>query len=211
MSEVIVAMVGAIAGFLFGWWRERDVAGLESKLAEQTQKNAELLQMQNRSYGEFWKLTGELNLFGPTDGADLTELSAKFAKWYYESGETLGEDFKHHFFIVQEFLGLCRLQELKTSRPSDERILGSLDLVEGTAISRLDDMRELAFGDAAKAISKDKNRIATVDQLRALFNTWRREPQGGKNFTAEEKAWLLLQWLLSLLRSRVRVRLADLS
>lgn len=207
----LVGLVAAAVGFFFVWWRLRHLETFKSDLASQNKLAEELRHLRAEAHGEIWTLTGALNLFGPSSEIDLTGISSMMANWYFKSGEALGTDVRDHYFILQEAMGLCVSNGVAPVRPSNDRILGDMADTENSAVERLDEMRKVAFGPAAREVFETRGQ-PDAHRLRDLLNVWRANPgtndasQGGQ-FSAEERAWLLLQWLMSLLRSRLRAKL----
>lgn len=218
MSEItalqIFSLIGAAVTFVFAWMRMHYLEKLKSALSEQGKIRETLRQVRSESLGEFWTLTGAVNLFGPRRDVALDALSQDLADWYFKSGEALPTDCKGHYFLIQEVLGLCVGAGLDVARPKGEMLLGQMHETDASALERLDLLRGAVFGPDAERLLKTANRIddVTEEELRAVVNVWRGSPDaeeinGYGVITQDEKVWLLIQWLMSLMRTRVRAML----
>ena len=82
----------------------------------------DLIKARGDAYGEIWKLTGSINLFGPAIPASCAEFSAQLTDWYFAHGWVLTQEAKKKYFLVQEVLNFLRMRSIPIRRPADEHL-----------------------------------------------------------------------------------------
>ena len=86
---------------------------------------ADLIKSRGEGYGEIWKLTGSLNLFGPRGDVETEDLSAQLKNWYFENGWVLTDTSKRRYFLVQEILNFGMFTSISFRRPAGEELFSS--------------------------------------------------------------------------------------
>jgi hypothetical protein len=157
---------------------------------------ADLAKSRGEGYGEIWKLTGTLNLFGPMTEVDSKDLAVRLKNWYFERGWVLTEDSKRRYFLVQEVLNFGMLQSISFRRPADEELFGST----ARPVQVLRQFRSKFLHGADRS---DEGKYE-VHELETYVSAWKSQVVK-KNEREElaEKAWVLLQFVLSAFRSGV--------
>ncbi|RSL16753.1 hypothetical protein EDE15_2276 [Edaphobacter aggregans] len=187
-SDLIKVLVGAmaLAGGIYG-------ARLKAAFDRFERLEADLVKNRGKAYGDIWKLTGSLNLFGPITQLDISGLSVQLTNWYFERGWVLTPESKRRYFLLQEFLGFLRLRSISVRRPADEFLFGS----PSRTVDLLRERRKELLG----IESRGDESSYSVEELGNCVNRWKSEsPQTAEEERAES-AWILLQLLLSAFRS----------
>ena len=187
-SDLIKVLVGAmgVAAAIGG-------ALLKAALDRVGKLEADLVKNRGKAYGDIWKLTGSLNLFGPMTKLDITELSGQLTNWYFERGWVLTEESKKRYFLLQEVLGFLRLRSISIRRPADEFLFGSQ--------SRTLDLLRQRRKELLKIESQGDESSYSVEQLENCISKWKSESPKTSEEEQSESAWVLLQLLLSAFRS----------
>ena len=87
-----------------------NIERVKATLLRMERLESELLKSRGEAYGEIWKLTHSVNLFGPTMATDDAELSAQLRDWYFSHGWALTVDAKRRYFLVQEVLNYLHMR-----------------------------------------------------------------------------------------------------
>jgi hypothetical protein len=160
---------------------------------------ADLVKSRGEGYGEIWKFTGSLNLFGPITKVDNTELSNKLKDWYFEHGWVLTQESKRRYFLVQEVLNFGMLQSISFRRPTDEQLFSS-------QLRPVEVLRQLRSKLLKVEVRGDEG-MYTVDELETCVSAWKSQvlKKNGQEELEElaEEAWVLLQFVLSAFRTGV--------
>lgn len=187
-SDLIKILVGAmgVVAAIYG-------ARFKAALDRVGKLEADLVKNRGKAYGDIWKLTGSLNLFGPMTKLDVTELSGQLTNWYFERGWVLTPESKKRYFLLQEVLGFLRLRSISVRRPADEFLFGSQSRTVDLLRQRRKELLNIApVGDESSY---------TVDQLESCVSKWKSESAKTSEEERSESAWVLLQLLLSAFRS----------
>jgi hypothetical protein len=107
---------------------EQRLTHVKAALDRMARLEADLVKSRGEGYGEIWKLTGSLNLFGPMTEVDSKDLSVRLKNWYFEHGWVLTQESKRRYFLVQEVLNFGMLQSISFRRLTDKEL--SLNLSE---------------------------------------------------------------------------------
>ncbi|HEY3707295.1 MAG TPA: hypothetical protein VGL22_19700 [Terracidiphilus sp.] len=183
----LTAIVGAAATYFFALLKDaRDrLKKLES----------DLLKSRDEAYGQIWRLTGALNLFGPAHSINCSTLSGQLTDWYFSKGQMLTEDSKSRYFLVQEVLNLCSLRNIWPTRPSDKLLFSG----DKRTIPILRELRttRLRIPDRGDEGSYE------LTELETHFRHFKEKCNNSPEEIPQDDAWLLLQFLMSAFRSRV--------
>jgi hypothetical protein len=182
----VTAIVGAAATYFFT--RLKDARDRLAKL------ESDLLKSRDEAYGQIWHLTGTLNLFGPAYSVNCSKLSGQLTEWYFSKGQTLTEDSKSRYFLVQEVLNFFSLRDFWPTRPSDELLYNGMK----RTIPTLREHRHARLGIPVKG---DEGTYE-LEELEAYFYAFKERCNSRKEIPQED-AWLLLQFVMSAFRSRV--------
>jgi hypothetical protein len=151
----------------------------------------DLLKSREAAYGKIWKLTGAVNLFGPTAPVNCADASTNLTRWYFSNGELLTSDSKKLYFLVQELLNFFHFRAIVVNRPSDELLFGgdqrTLDALQSYRAAQL------------QIPPKDNAANYKYDELETFVKKFKQR----KGSVSPEDAWLLLQLVMSAFRSRV--------
>lgn len=183
----LTAIVGAAATYFFTLLKDaRDrLAKLEN----------DLLKSRDEAYGQIWHLTGVLNLFGPAHSVNCSTLSGQLTEWYFSKGQMLTEDSKSRYFLVQEVLSFCNLRKIWPSRPPDELLYNG----KKRTIPTLRERRATKLGIPVRGNEGEYE----VGELETYFHRFKERCKPSLEEGSQEDAWLLLQLVMSALRSRV--------
>ena len=185
LIKILVGAMGVIAA-IYG-------ARLKAALDRVGKLEADLVKNRGKAYGDIWKLTGSLNLFGPMTELDITELSGQLTNWYFELGWVLTPDSKKRYFLLQEFLGFLRLRSISVRRPADEFLFGSQSRTVDVLRQRRTELLNIeSHGDESSY---------SIEQLENCVSKWKSESPKTAEEEQAESAWILLQLLLSAFRS----------
>ena len=169
----------------------------KSELTTMEHHAHQLLEKRGDAYARIWKLTGTLNLFGPTKDTDGSDLSQHLSDWYFEHGHLLTEVSKQRYFLVQEALNFARLRSLTLHRPSDQTIYGDPNR------RPLEILRTYRSEKLAVPIENDNHRYET-DDLRRCVERWKASLTNEEDPDSQsEMSWVLLQFLLSAFRTGI--------
>jgi hypothetical protein len=175
---------------------EERLEHVKAALGRVERLEAELIKNRGEGYGELWKLTGSLNLFGPMTEVDSNDLSVRLKSWYFERGWVLTQESKRRYFLVQEVLNFVMLRSISFRRPVDEELFGS----PARPVEVLRKLRSKLLGIEARG---DEGKYE-VDELETCVSAWKSEVvrKNGQEDLAE-RSWVLLQFVLSAFRSGV--------
>jgi hypothetical protein len=214
MKEIIGIIVGAVGGTAvivtgIAWIAKLAINHLFSRKLEESKirlsaeydaalsriKRLEESILTNRTvgYDQVWKLTGSLNLFGPTTKIDIKELSTNLKDWYFEHGWVLSGSSKNKYFIVQEIINFIMLRDISIRRPADEYLFGDPDT---RPVDQLHKRRKNLLNIDIRTDHESYD----FSELESFVSNWKAH-FGGRD--KEEKAWLVLQLALSAFRSGV--------
>lgn len=155
---------------------------------------ADLLKIRGEAYGEIWRLTGSLNLFGPTTTLSEQDLSAHLKNWYFERGMVLTQESKRRYFLVQEVLSFLTLRSVRATRPPEELLFGSQS-------RPVDVLRQLRSTSLNIEVRADEDRY-TIEELEKCISEWKLGLlQSKREKQLAEEAWLLLQFAMSAFRT----------
>lgn len=171
-----------------------NIERVKAALLRMERLESELLKSRGKAYGEIWKLTHSVNLFGPTMSADDAKLSAQLRDWYFSHGWALTVDAKRRYFLVQEVLNYFHMRGISFRRPADEQLFGrSARPIEVLREFRARELQIEARGDDANY---------SIGELEACVSAWKsRHGANGRGETNPEHAWVLLQFVMSAFRS----------
>lgn len=197
----VPAAVGAVVAALVSYPLNRKLEHLKGRLARIDRLERDLLKSRGDAYGEIWKLTGALNLFGPTISIDFANLSIDLTNWYFSRGQLLTMESKPRYFLVQEVLNFFRMRGIAVSRPSDEVLYGGEKrTIEAVRAHRMARLRIPAKGDDANY---------SFSELETYVRTFKATCNQSPNEVSPEDAWLLLQFVMSAFRSCVTQELGS--
>jgi hypothetical protein len=185
LIKILVGAMGVIAA-IYG-------ARLKAALDRVGKVEADLVKNRGKAYGDIWKLTGSLNLFGQVTKLDITELSDQLRNWYFELGWVLTRESKRRYFLVQEFLGFLRLRSISVRRPADEFLFGGG--------SRTLDLLSQRRKELLHVEPKEDEGSHSIAELESCVSKWKCENPRAVEGEQSESAWILLQLLLSAFRS----------
>jgi hypothetical protein len=163
---------------------------------------ADLYERRGESYGEIWTLTGALNLFGPKEEADQGTISRSLKNWYFANGWVLTEVSKQHYFLLQEVLSVCILKSLTPTRPVDELLYNDAEL------RPIQVLRKLRQALCAIPDRGEEGSYSLEDVTQAV-SRWKADSGPNKSTSADEKAWVLFQFVLSTFRTRLAQELGS--
>jgi hypothetical protein len=174
-----------------------ELAHLQTALKRATELEADLLKSRGEGYGEIWKLTGSLNLFGPPTDVKVGDFSSGLKKWYFEHGWVLTAISKRRYFLVQEVLSFALFQEIGFRRPADNILFGSTTTRPVHVLQQLRStlLTMPNFGD---------EREYTPDELEKYVSSWKTTvlaKSGADDLAAMN--WVVLQFVLSAFRSEM--------
>lgn len=173
-----------------------NLAKVESALARVERFEADLANSRSDSYGVIWQLTGSLNLFGPENSINLTELSESLKNWYFEHGWVISSESKARYFLVQEVVSFATTKSISLRRPPAEKLYCSPE----RTIKILRKLRE----DFHKIPALEKGGGYSIEDVGKFVSNWKNQILHTKELDAlEEKSWVLLQFVLSSFRSAV--------
>ena len=172
----------------------KDIERVKAALVKMERLENDLIKSRGEAYGDIWKLTHSVNLFGPTMPADGAKLSAQLRDWYFVQGWALTSEAKRRYFLVQEVLNYFHMRGISFRRPADEVLFGRV--VRPVEVLRELRARELevdARGDDANY---------PIAELEACVSAWKsRQGATGRGEANPEHAWMLLQFVMSAFRS----------
>ncbi len=180
----------------------KETARLTALLDRIERIEADLLDRRVKSYGKIWQLTGRLNLFGPTESpVDGSELSSELKEWYFTDGVNLSRDSAARYFLVQEILNFALLKGIDFIRPANETLYGESHR-RTTEIAN--DLRLQHLGIPLPDRSKDDFEYAWQEIADAV-DLWKAHTLDADSRPPSdpEASWLLLQFALSSLRTRI--------
>jgi hypothetical protein len=181
---------------------DRDLEYVKAALARLERLQADLVKSRGAAYGEIWRLTGSLNLFGPATTIDGADLSAQLKNWYFERGWVLTSESKRRYFLVQELLNFLMLQSIPFRRPADRQLFGS----RSRPLELLRQLRSRVL----KIESRGDEGEYKVGELEEFVSAWKSQVLDTQvQGELEEQAWLLLQFVLSAFRSGVIAELGS--
>ena len=193
-SAVIVAAITWIVKSSVAQLFKRDIENLKAGLARIDRIESELLKARGDAYGEVWKLTGSLNLFGPVRDVTSAKLSEDLSDWYFAHGWAITQQSKESYFLVQEVLSFLILRSIPFRRPPDERLYSGSE----RPVSVLDQLREEEF---QVPITHSGH---TIDELGECVSEWKKgEKTTGGGEKSPERAWILAQLVMSEFRNRL--------
>jgi hypothetical protein len=169
---------------------------VRAALGRMERLEADLGKSRGEGYGEIWKLTGSLNLFGPVTELNSKDLSLKLKDWYFEDGRVLTQESKRRYFLVQEVLNFGMLQSISFRRPADEQLFSSQS-------RPVEVLRQLRLKLLKVEVRDDEGKYP-VNELETYVSAWKSQvlkKKGQEELT--EGAWMLLQLVLSALRSGI--------
>jgi hypothetical protein len=162
---------------------------------------SERLKRGEGAYEEIWTLTRALNLFGPANSVDCAKLSEDLTTWYFSKVQTLTNESKARYFLLQELLNFFRMRSITLSRPSDELLYsGESSTIQALRAYRAERLAIPAKGDEASYPLGDLETY--VRKFKAKCN---RPPEE----VSPEDAWLLLQLVMSAFRSGITQELGS--
>jgi hypothetical protein len=173
---------------------EERLENVRAALARMERREADLVKSRGEGYGEIWKLTGSLNLFGPITELDSKDLSVQLTDWYFEHGRVLTQESKKRYFLVQEVLNFGILHSISFRRPADEQLFNSQS-------RPVEVLRQLRSKLLKIEIRGDEGKY-TVGELETYVSAWKSQvlkKEAQEELT--EGAWMLLQFVLSTFRS----------
>ena len=98
------------------------IESVKAVLLRMERLEGDLIKARGDAYGEIWKLTGSINLFGQAIPASCAEFSAQLTDWYFAHGWVLTQEAKKKYFLVQEVLNFLRMRSIPIRRPADEQL-----------------------------------------------------------------------------------------
>ena len=184
-TQGALAVLGAVLAYVAALLKDaRDRIGtLETNL----------LKSRIEAYGDIWKLTGALNLFGQAHPVDCAALSEQFTEWYFSKGQMLTEESKSRYFLVQEVLNFYCLRNIRPVRPSGELLFsGSKRTITA--------LREHRFARLSIPVRGNEGvyELGELESYVRQFKTKRIDSE-----EMPENAWLLLQFVMRAFRSGV--------
>ena len=195
-STLIVAAIGWLIKSIADQWFKRDIEHVKATLTRIEQLESELTKSRGEAYGEVWTLTGSIALFGPGREVTSEKLSAELSEWYFARGWVITTDSKRSYFLVQEVLSFLILRSMSFKRPPDEYLFGSAE----RAIARLEKIREQELQIPARGETGDYS----IDELELWVSNWKtKESTRTGDEKSPERAWVLLQLVMSAFRSRL--------
>ncbi|UVC19410.1 hypothetical protein [Mesorhizobium onobrychidis] len=174
---------------------DRRMENLKAYLARAERLEAERLRRRGESYGSIWELTGAVNLFGQSDEVNQVALSKKLRDWYFKQGWLLSESAKNHYFLVQETLNFAILRSLELKRPIDDKLYAS----EKPPVEVLKQIRR----ETLRLPENPREVSPTLEDIRAAVVDWKKNSGDANGFTAQERAWVIFQFVLSSFRTRL--------
>ena len=172
-----------------------EVERVKVALARVERLEADLLKSRGEAYGQIWRLTASLNLFGPITPIDNSELSQQLKNWYFERGWVLTQESKRRYFLVQEVLGFLKLRSIAFRRPGDEFLFGSESRpIELLRQMRLETLNIKVRGDEGSY---------SIEELETCVSEWKSQSLKSSGEDQSESAWILLQFVLSAFRSGI--------
>ncbi len=181
--------------------QQASLATLQAALGRAERLETDLARSRGDSYGAIWALTGAVNLFGPGHAIDQAELSASLKDWYFQHGWLLSRDAKEHYFLVQEALNFALTRGIAFTRPDGEILFAG----DERPVEILKRIRHEALAIPAKPPDEDYS----PRDVEAAVVRWKRQPGPADGFTGEERAWMLFQFALSSLRTRLAAELGS--
>jgi hypothetical protein len=172
------------------------LARINAALIRTEKLEADLIKNRGEGYGEIWKLTGSLNLFGPMAEVNTEVLSARLKDWYFEHGWVLTQDSKRRYFLVQEVLSFGMLKSISFRRPADHELFGG----NQRPVDVLRDCRSSLLGIESRGDQGEYK----PDELERYVDSWKLAviSEGGLE-RLEERSWVMLQFVLSVFRSGI--------
>lgn len=176
-----------------------DLETLKFGLRRIEQLETDLFELRATGYGKIWRLTGSLNLFGPDTKLAPDELSNSLREWYFDHGHVLQNETKGCYFLAQEVLNFARVRSLEFARPSDEVLYA----VEGRTVDKLDALRREYFTIEMSEVARGEG---SRRRLEDLVTEWKRRllAESVRDEQDPQRNWVLLQLLLSALRTRLQ-------
>jgi hypothetical protein len=197
-SAAIVAAAGWLAKSLITHWlrsqAQQHLENVKAALAHVERLESDLMRGRGEAYGEIWRLTGCVNLFGPVTPIAPTELSSRLSSWYFERGWLLTGESKNRYFLIQEVLNFFILRSVVFSRPSGEELFGA----ENHTVPALREIRVAEL----KISRLDDDGLYSVEELEVCVSNWKsRCPPSQPGSVSPEQAWVLLQFVMSAFRT----------
>ena len=178
------------------------IESVKAALLRMERLESDLLKIRGYAYGEIWKLTGSINLFGPAMPASCAELSAKLRDWYFLHGWVLTQEAKKKYFLVQEVLNFLLMRSIPVTRPADEQLFGD----SGRPIEILSGLRTREVQLEPRAEDADYS-IAEMEACVSAWKSSQNVTDSGKK--DPEQAWIVLQFVMSVFRSRLVLELGS--
>lgn len=170
------------------------IENVRAALLRMERLESDILKNRDDAYGEIWKLTGAINMFGNPLPVDCETLSLGLTNWYFPKGRLLTEDSKSRYFLVQEVLNFLLVRGIQLKRPSGEVLYCG----EQRPIDAVRDCRARLLGVAPKPNEGNY----TIDELHACISHCKAKLSAAPHpAESQESAWLLLQFVMSAFRS----------
>ncbi|HKF49793.1 MAG TPA: hypothetical protein VKB38_20700 [Terracidiphilus sp.] len=169
---------------------------IKSGLQRIDRLESELMKSRGEAYAEIWKLMHSVNLFGPPVPQTASQLSENLTNWYFTHGWNLTKGAKKRYFLVQEVLNFFVVRSIPFSRPAGERLFAGND----RTIELLRQLRKEQLG----IEPKDDDSFYELKELGDYVTAFKGEPRNTAAGEAPaQRAWLLLQLVMSAFRSQV--------
>jgi len=178
------------------------IESVKAALLRMERLESDLIKSRGEAYGEIWKLTGSINLFGPAIPASCAELSAQLRDWYFAHGWVLTQEAKKKYFLVQEVLNFLQMRSIPIRRPADEQLFSDSERpIEILSRLRTKEVQLEPRGEDADY---------SIAEMEACVSAWKsRQAATGSEETKPEQAWIVLQFVMSVFRSRLVLELGS--
>lgn len=209
----------------FGWWLlqksiserlKQDTVELSKRLDQETHTikenlkatlsrvarlEADLATSRHAAYTGLWQITEALNLFGKEQPIDVGRMSEELKRWYFTKGWILSDVVRDWYFLIQEVLSYGTWRSLTFTRPPEHIFMKRKKKI-------VDVINDLRFKDLRIPRHTDKETSTT--NLEHYIGEWRTNllstngQHAATTIDDSVKNWILLQYLLSQLRTQVK-------
>ena len=168
---------------------------VRSALQRVERLESELVKNRDDAYGEIWKLSKCVNLFGPTVPVDCSAVSQALTDWYFTKGRLLTQGCRQIHFAIQEVLNYYHVRSIRPTRPAAEVLYCSIK----RPVDVLIDLEAERLGIPAKG----NLRLFSQTELSSYVDNFKARSHSAEADVEAENAWLLLHFLMSSFRSRL--------
>ena len=185
---------------------ELDLQGLQAEANERIELvrsalqrvdrlEGELLKSRDDAYGEIWKISECVNLFGPTEPVDCAGISQSLTRWYFAKGRLLTPECLSVYFLIQELLNFFHVRSVAPARPSEQVLYTSSKAPVEVLIALQTERLGIPFK-GSMGNYEDSDLLGYVSGFKTKYAFT------GETLPAED-AWLLIHFMMSLFRTRL--------